>query len=102
GCHETTDPAPGPDRRDRLKPRKKGFVRRGATLNRGQRIVGELVVIAIVADVSGSLRKFTKIGLILLVKQSVLCRNARGHRLGIFILRENGKRGCEKEDQVIS
>lgn len=65
-------------------------------------MVGQLVVIAIVAEVGGPLRKFAEIGFILLVKQRVLGGDACGNRLQILVLRGERKHSGKEEDQILS
>jgi hypothetical protein len=67
-----------------LQPHQELLVRLVALRNRLQRVVGELVVVAIVAERRGALRKVLEITLILLFEQRILRSEANGNRLRVL------------------
>src|SRR5580704_6714010 len=77
--------------RDGLKPRKKSLVDFLAMNDGCKREVSKLVVVTVVAKISGPLRELTDIGLVLFVKKSVLRREALGNwsQSFVFILRKD-------------
>src|SRR5258708_247559 len=82
---------------DGFNPFQERFVRLMAQSDSGERIIGKLVVVAIVAKGGGALRLIAQVGLILLLKKSVLGGEMLGNRF--VVLGENGDRG-EYEEQV--
>jgi hypothetical protein len=82
-------------RRDGLKPLEESFVSLVASGDSDKRIVGELVVVAIVAERAGALGRVLQIGLVLLFEKRILRSQALGR--GFRVLGENGN-GCRNED----
>ena len=83
-------------RRDRLQPFQEPFVRLMSAQDGRERVVGELVVVAIVAESRRTLRKIAQIAFVLLVEERVLRRQAFGD--GFRSLRK-GRRGCGNQNQ---
>lgn len=84
--------------RDSLKPFQEACVGIMTPRDGRERVVGEPVIIAVVAEGGRALRKIAEIRFVLLVEKSVLDREAFGKRFGL--LRKSGG-GCgdsEKED----
>ena len=67
-----------------MDPEKKILVGFMALRNRGERIVGELVVVAIVSVGGGALGKIAKIGFVLFFEESVLGGKTLGQRLEVL------------------
>ncbi len=79
--------------RDGFKPGKEGFVGFVALGNRVERILGELVVVAIVAIGRGAFGKVAEIGLVLLFEKSVLGGEAISN--WFEVLGEDGTCHCD-------
>ena len=74
-----------------LKASQEFLVGPVALRDRLQRVVGELVVIAIVAESGGALGKVLEIRLVLLFEKRILCGNTIGYRLRVLPKQEAGK-----------
>src|ERR1700722_203901 len=77
--------------RDGLKPRKQSLVDFLPIDDGSKRMIRKLVVVTVVAKISGPLRELTEIGLVLFVKKSVLRREALSNwsQSFVFVLRKD-------------
>ena len=62
----------------------------------GKRVVGELVVIAIIAESGGALREIAELGFVVFVEKRILRGEVVGDRLGILC--ETGDKRWRKEE----
>ncbi len=84
--------------RNRLEAAQEAFVGIMALHNRRERILPELVVIAIIAIGGSPLRKVAEIRLILIIVKSILSREAIGNRF--YILGEKNPQGRRQETGI--